>query len=92
MAVKRGAGVQGPAIRAIDPWVPGDLGRRRTRAVAQRPRPCPAGCHLVRPVVQEAADGMTTRAIPFEKSFSAVEGGYVRGSSSGRQKGEIDTQ
>jgi CRP/FNR family transcriptional regulator len=31
MPVKRGAGVQGPAIRAIDPWVPGDLGRRRTR-------------------------------------------------------------
>jgi CRP-like cAMP-binding protein len=28
---KRVAGVQGPAIRAIDPWMPGNLGRRRTR-------------------------------------------------------------
>jgi CRP-like cAMP-binding protein len=31
MAVKRGAGVRGPAIRAIDPWVSGALRRRRTR-------------------------------------------------------------
>jgi hypothetical protein len=44
------------------------------------------------PALADAADRMTTRAIPFEKSRAAVEGGYVRGSSSGRQEGEIDPQ
>jgi hypothetical protein len=44
------------------------------------------------PALADTADGMTTRAIPFEKRLAAMEGGYVRGSSSGRQEGEIDPQ
>jgi hypothetical protein len=31
MPARRVAGVQGPAIRAIDPWVPGNRRHRRTR-------------------------------------------------------------
>jgi hypothetical protein len=44
------------------------------------------------PALADAANGMAARAIPCEKSLAVVEGGHVRGSSSGCQQGEIDTQ
>ena len=38
------------------------------------------------PALADPSDGMATRAVPCEKSLAAVEGGYVRGSSSGSKE------